>query len=95
MTIALAALLAFLVVREGMHYLEARAVREERAHERSQWAAERSELLNRIKPETAQIPQALIEAEPESDEEYWDKVEGPFEEEPFGENVEQPWAETT
>lgn len=63
--LALVALTGYLVYREFQF-----------GRERQQWIDERSELLNRIKPETAQIPiRALPEMLPEpvrTDEDYWE-----------------------
>lgn len=74
---AFLALVALFAVREAVHYRETRATTLERSQERSQWTEERSELLNRIKPETAQykVPEdADPDGEPvQTDEEYWEE----------------------
>jgi hypothetical protein len=69
--VALTALLAAIAVLTGVLVLRERSF----AQERREWTLERSSLLNRIKPETAQlpgVPQDFQLVEPvRTDEDYW------------------------
>lgn len=69
-------LLAVIVTLAGLYEYRTGITAKAVQAERKAWAAERAALLNRIKPETAQVvPGALVEERPavnlDDDEDYW------------------------